>query len=202
MIPFFYSIFIVAAVWLGAVAIVDRFKSIPSTPLLHAGLGLATFFILLVPIGDFPLWKASFSLYPNPSLLTVGLVVAALWRRLFGFALLRATERRAGWIFGAVVGSVLYLHQMIYGRIDLYFWGWNRDAAIWCMAAIGVAFLAAGNRLGVLFLGALIAYSCDTLESANGWDYLIDPVLWLAGLGIFFFRTTFWIFARFRPAAA
>jgi hypothetical protein len=87
-------------------------------------------------------------------------------------------------MFGAITGSVLYLHPIFFRSLDLYYWGWDRAGAAWALAALAGIFLAGGNRLGVLLLGALIAYSVDALESANCWDYLIDPLYWLISLGV------------------
>jgi hypothetical protein len=86
-------------------------------------------------------------------------------------------------MFGACVGSVLYLHPLCFGTIDLYYWGWDREGP-WAIGALAIAFLACGNRLGVLLLLALIAFAVDVLESTNCWDYIIDPFFWLISVTV------------------
>lgn len=141
-----------------------------------AGLGF-------VPIGGLPLWSRVFSFYPNPSLPMLGLVCAALGQRFLGLELLARADWRATWIFGAVTGTILYLHSMTFGAIDLYYWGWERDSAAWVLAAVTTGFLARGNRFGLVLLAALMAYAVGALESENCWDYVMDPFYWLFSLG-------------------
>jgi hypothetical protein len=146
--------------------------------------GTATVLLLFVPVGGVPLWNRVFSFYPNPSLPMLGVVSAALWSRLFGLAVFRRSEWSAIWIFGAVVGSALYLQSTSFGMVDLYYWGWDREAFAWVIAAGAAAFLACGSRCGVLLLAALVAYSVTALESQNGWDYVIDPFYWMISVGV------------------
>ena len=85
---------------------------------------------------------------------------------------------------------------MLFGSLDLYYWGWDREGAGWCLAALAVVFLARGNRFGVLLLAALLAHGVDALESANCWDYVIDPFYWLIGVGVTATRSVAWFLAR------
>jgi hypothetical protein len=84
----------------------------------------------------------------------------------------------------AFAGSALYLHPMFLGAVDLYYWGWERTWAVWGLAAMAGVLLLWGNRLGVLFLAALIAYAVNALESQNCWDYIMDPFYWLISVGV------------------
>ena len=111
-------------------------------------------------------------------------MAASIGRQLGGRAILKAADWRALWRFGAIGGSVLYLHPLVFRSVDLYYWGWHHDVAVWSMAALALTALAFGNRAGVLFLAGLIAYELQALESHNGWDYLVDPIFWLICLGL------------------
>lgn len=194
----FYAVYVVAVVWLGLLWAAAKKKGRALSVLQRLGVGLVAAGSLLIMVDGLPLWSAVFSLYPNPSLLLVGMVTVALWKRLTGISLFRPEEWRAGWLFGAVGGCTLYLHSMVHGPYDLYFFGWDRETVIACTAGLGVVFLVNGNRFGILFIAALLAFGADILESANGWDYLIDPAYWLIGTTITTIHGFSWLIRQVR----
>lgn len=152
--------------------------------LISAVFGIVTMLMLFVPVSGLPIWSWAFTFCPNPSLPMLGMVCAALWQHLCGMPVFKPADWHATWIFGAVAGTALYLHPLVLPSLDLYYWGWDRSAAVWTLAGVAVVFLAWGNRLGVLCLAALIAFELDALESRNCWDYVIDPFYWLISLGL------------------
>jgi hypothetical protein len=184
IVSVFYALVSMATLWLVLLWMVARLGLTRFALLIKVVCGLATPLLLFLPVGGLPLWSSAFSFFPNPSLPALGVVSAALCRSLCGVTILKPADWRATWMFGAITGSVLYLHPIFFRSLDLYYWGWDRAGAAWALAALAGIFLAGGNRLGVLLLGALIAYSVDALESANCWDYLIDPLYWLISLGV------------------
>ncbi len=114
----------------------------------------------------------------------LGIAFAGLWFRLFEVALFKRGDWNAIWVFGCVGGCVLYLHPMMFGAVDLYFWGWDRAVSAWSVGVVAIAFLAFGSRLGILLLGALLAYRVAALESLNCWDYVMDPMYWMISCGV------------------
>jgi hypothetical protein len=185
LVPVFYASVAGAALWLALLWTSSRReKAVRRRRFTQLAFGVTTILLLFVPFGGVPLWNRAFSFYPNPSLPVLGIVCAALWQRLFGLPVFKSSDWRAIWGFGAVAGSVLYLHPLVVGAADFYYWGWDRIAAIWILAGLAVALLAWGSRLGVLLLAALIAYAVTALESQNAWDYLVDPFYWLISLGV------------------
>ncbi|MEO7412246.1 MAG: hypothetical protein ABIZ81_02725 [Opitutaceae bacterium] len=175
----FYAVVAVALFWLALLWLCTRFKIKRRSRAVKTLFGVVTVLTVFVPINGVPLWNRVFSFYPNPSLPMLGMACAALWQRLVGIVILKPADWRATWIFGAIAGSVLYLHPMFFGAVDFYYWGWERNSATWSLAALSIVFLVRGNRFGVLCLAALIAYAVGALESKNGWDYLMDPFYWL-----------------------
>jgi len=159
-------------------------------PALAAKLttGLVTGLILLLPVQGASIGCWAHGLHPNPSLPGVGLIVAALGYRLFGLVLLRPADLRALLIYGAIAGGVLYLHPFWSSTADLYYLGWLDTAAIWTIAVLALTFLAAGNRMGVILLFALLAFAFSALESDNAWDYLIDPITWMVCTSLLMLR--------------
>lgn len=184
MEPVFSVLVCAGALWLGLLWAGSRLNCGRRGSGMKAGSGVATVILLFAPMGGVPLWSWAFSFFPNPSLPILGMICAALWRHLGGGSILGPADWRATWIFGAVAGTVLYLHPWFFGAIDLYYWGWHTDVAVVGLATFAVVLLACGNRLGLIFLFALIAYRLGALESQNCWDYVIDPFYWLVSLGL------------------
>ena len=165
-------------------------------------LGVATVFLLFAPAGRLSVWSWAFSICPNPSVPMLGVICAALWRNLFGVAVFKPADWRATWNFGAVAGTLLYLHPFAVGALDLYYWGWHPVVALSALAGLAILLLAWGNRLGVLLLAALFAFELETLESQNCWDYVVDPFFWIVSLGFVIARAfRAWRGGRVRPGA-
>ncbi len=182
MVQTFSALMLVAALWIGGLWLSGQLQGRVCTRRVNLSFGVAAILILFLPVSGMRLWSVAFSFCPNPSLPLLGMVCVALWQRLFGTRIFRPADWQAAWLFGAIAGSALHLHPMVLGSLDLYYWGWDREVAAWCLAALAMVFLVCGNRLGVLLLAALIAFAVDALESANCWDYVIDPFYWMIGV--------------------
>lgn len=182
--PFLYGLTCGATVWLGVRWLGARCRLNVACPVVKTAGAVLTAIVLLVPIGELPLWKWAFSVCPNPSLPMLGMICAALWPHLGGRTIFKPADWRMLIGFGAGAGTLLYLHPVFLPSFDFYYWGWHHEVAVWGMATLALTALACGNRGGVLFLAALIAYELEALESHNGWDYLVDPIHWLICLGL------------------
>lgn len=180
----FYGLVCAATLWLALLWAASRLTITTPGWAVKLAFGAATVLLLFWPTTGLPLWKWMFSFCPNPSLPLLGLVCAALWQRLRGVEVFTAADWRAAWIFGAVAGCGLYLQPFGFEAADLYFWGWHHRLAVWVIAGLAVLFLCWGNRLGVLFAAALVAYELQALDSHNSWDYVIDPIYWLISSGV------------------
>jgi hypothetical protein len=146
--------------------------------------GIATILALFVPLDGPPLWNRVFSFYANPCLPMLGIVCTGVWARLLGLHIFRPADWQGIWIFGASAGTALYLHAIVLGNFDLYYWGWDRRVSAILLGTLAVVSLACGNRLGVLLLAGLVSYAVTALESHNCWDYIVDPLYWVTSLGV------------------
>ncbi len=198
MVQPFYTLMLLATLWFGVLWLSARLRGRGCSRRVNLVLGIVAVLLLFVPVSGMRLWSLAFSFCPNPSLPLLGMVCAGLWQQLFGVVVFRSADWRATWLFGAIAGSALYLHPMVFGSLDLYYWGWDRSGAVWCLAALAVVFLARGNRHGVLLLAALMAFALDALESANCWDYVIDPFYWLIGGLVTLVRGAAWLRGHWR----
>ena len=202
LLPVIHGLTIAAILWLGLCGLADRLRRVRAGALLELALGLVAVGVLLLPFGEASLWRRIFTVHANPSLPLLGIVGASLHQRFRGRPWFSREDCRAIWWFGAVGGTLLYLHPLSGLGIDFYYWGWERTFAAWGVAGAAAVLLAVGNRLGLLLLSGLAAYAFDALESQNCWDYLIDPTYWLAGVLLVARATIRRGLVWFRPAAA
>ena len=182
LLPSFASLLAFATLWLVVLKLLVRVSRLPAGLRNNSILAMGALLLVLVPVGGLPIWRWLFSLYPNPCLPMLGLLLAQHGPRFFGFRVFEEADWNATWRFGAIVGTIVFLHPVLFGGIDFYYWGWNRDLAAWLIAAVAIAFLALGNHFGLLLAGSLIVFLVGGLESKNGWDYVIDPIFWIASL--------------------
>jgi hypothetical protein len=184
MISSYYSMGLVAVIWLVLLWAGTRRSGGACRRSVKLIFGFTAVLLLFLPVGGLRLWSWTFGFCPNPSFPLIGVVCAGLWQRLFGLEVFKPADWNATWLFGAVAGSVLYLHPMLVGSLDLYYWGWEPAVSAGGLAALAITFLAFGNRFGVLLLGALLGYSLRALESENAWDYSLDPLYWIVSVAV------------------
>lgn len=145
---------------------------------------LATAGLLLLlwwPAGPagLPLLAAVRGISSDFSVTLVLLAGLGAWRRWRGMPALPRRELSA--LYGAVAVAAVFLYPLALGWTDwdAYRLGWG-SLGLWSgLLAVSVAAWVCGLRLlpGMIAAG-LLGWSFGLLESANLWDYLLDP--WLA----------------------
>lgn len=166
---------VLACTWIGQVLLggwtgrrLPRW-SLPPAMILLAG-------ILAIPAGGLPLarWLAPITGHVSPVLL--GLMAIGVLTRGGADLGWGRNEWGAAWGFGLLASLSLYPWALGWSAHDPYAWGWE-PAWPWAVAGIGGAALAiAGNRFAVVLALAPIVFLAGGLESANAWDYLVDPI--------------------------
>jgi hypothetical protein len=184
LVRFFYLAAFVTITWWMLVSVLGRFKNRFEKPGARIACAAVAVIVSFLPIGGLPLWQSVYGVWTNPSIPLFAMVAASLAHRVFGVTLLPATERRAVWIFGGVVGTLLYFHPTVFRGLDLYYLGWDRRGSVIVLGVAAIVLLALGKRVGVLFFAAFVAFALGVLESGNCWDYVIDPFYWLISLGV------------------
>jgi hypothetical protein len=140
------------------------------------------FALVMVPMGGWPpaRWLAGVGFVPSVPLLALGL--DAVWRAGADRPWLPARDRMGLALWGALGGLTLYASALGLTRFNLYELGWG--IALWWPVAVAVVVLVwRGSRAGVVLALAGLAWQLGMLESANLWDYLLDPVFCLVSLG-------------------
>lgn len=166
---------VLACTWIGQVLLgrwtggrLSRW-SMPASMALFAG-------VAAIPADGLPLgrWLAPITGHVSPVLL--GLMAIGVLKRGGLGVRWGKNEWGAAWGFGVLASLALYPWALGWSAHDPYAWGWG-PGWIWGVAGIGGAALAiAGNRFAGVLALAPIVFLAGGLESANAWDYFIDPI--------------------------
>lgn len=139
------------------------------------------FLLLWLPVGvaHLPVLAYVRGVSSDPSITLLVLACLDLRQRLFGYAGLEQREYKA--LLGVLAVAALFLYPLAlgWGDWDSYRPGWGSFVMLLALLALSLLCWARGFRLVPLVVAlALLAWTVGLLESANLWDYLIDP--WLA----------------------
>ncbi len=64
--------------------------------------------------------------------------------------------------------------------LDPYAWGYDSIALLAAVIITAlIAWLAGSNRIAIILAVAILAWAAGWHESANLWDYILDPILGL-----------------------
>ena len=138
--------------------------------------------LLQVPIRGFSVASWVRGVSADFSIPFMGLLAIAAWEHEFRRKAFSKADWTAVWAFGAVAGLVLYPLALGLGSFDPYGWGSSFSPLFVISAALTAVLLWKQNRFGLLLLLAIAAYHMRLLESANYWDYLLDPIYCLASV--------------------
>ena len=138
--------------------------------------------MLLLPIQGIPIAEWVRGVSANFSVPFTGLLGLAVWEGEFRRKLFSKTDWTTAWAFGVVAGLGLYPLALGLGSFDPYEWGWSFSPLFVISAVLTALLLWKQSRFGLLLLLAIAAYHLRLLESANYWDYLLDPVYCLASI--------------------
>jgi hypothetical protein len=152
-------------------------------PPVRLGFAAAIAILSLIPVGGISGFTLVFSVLGPLSVATILGLGLSLGLSLRVFTEAARQDLRAAAAVVAVLGIVLYP-----GAIGLLPWDTYRlgfQGATLPAALIVIAFAAAAAGLLVVPLWiavAAIAWQASLFASLNLWDYLIDPLAWLASL--------------------
>ena len=112
------------------------------------------------------------------SVLTLIIFANILAQRLFEHRLLEPATRSRLLKAIALAGAVFYPLALGVSAFDPYRLGYSPLflSALLCLVSI-IAWLRSERGIAVILLLPLIAFNLNLFESANLWDYLLDPIL-------------------------
>lgn len=132
-----------------------------------------------IPLHGLPLNRWVAGVVPGFSIPLLALLLHATQRALGGGGFLRAADLRSLGSVVTITGLVFYPLALGWGSWDPYPLGWGSGVLFGVGAALSALLLMRRIRLGWVLLAAILAWHLQALESANYWDYLLDPLLFL-----------------------
>lgn len=146
----------------------------------------ACFVLFWLPAGaaKLPLLAYIRGVSSDLSVTLIALACLFVARRLIGFPAVSGREKASlSWVIAAAAVA-LYPLSLGWGNWDFYRTGWGSFGLLATLLLLALFTWVRGLRLLPLLIGlSLLAWSAGLMESANLWDYLLDP--WLA-LAAFF----------------
>jgi hypothetical protein len=139
-------------------------------------LGLMAAGFLLLPVQGYSIAGWVRGVNANFSVPFTALIALAVWEGEFGRRFFSKADWATAWAFGTAVGLCFYPLALGWGSFDPYEWGWSFSPLFIASAVLTAFLLWKQNRFGLLLLLAIAAYHLRVLESANYWDYLLDPL--------------------------
>jgi hypothetical protein len=135
---------------------------------------------ILLPSPDNSLMRWLAAATGELSIPTVVLLCGYILRRQTGVVLLDRQARVQLYLWLLLAGVVLYPASLGLGMVDPYRIGYD----IWLsllMAALALVYLLLRRySLGMLFMLVLVTAESGVFGSVNTWDYLLDPLIWIA----------------------
>ncbi len=151
--------------------------------------------IVAVPVGGIPLARWLISLNANFSIPFTALLLIKVWQKATGISSVDSTEKQSKtlfetksirffWFFGAVSGLVLYPMALGAAPWDPYLLGWRFSPLFMVMMVLTLYLIYKKESLGVALAFSILAFNLKLLESANFWDYLIDPFFAITSVAV------------------
>jgi hypothetical protein len=133
---------------------------------------------LFVPVHGLSISQWLRSALGELSLLTWLVFANILAQRLFDFSLLQPASRNSLLLGVILVSVVFYPMALGVSQADPYYYGYAPTgmALLLCMVSL-LAWIKSRRDLAIILLLPLLGFNVHLLESANLWDYLLDPVL-------------------------
>jgi len=165
----------------------------------RAALAILAAILALAPLGDLPPAAYLRGATGDLSITTVLLLLRFVLGRQFGWSPMEARERLALQTLISASALALYPLALGLGLFDPYRLGFGSP---WLAGAVSLAALAAWRaRMPFAALCAalaLLAWAGGWYESANLWDYLLDPLLAAWAMGALALRGAKRLLARAR----
>lgn len=145
-------------------------------------LSIVSLLIMGFPLAGLPLARWLTGLNANFSIPLTAILFVHVYKGFTKVQLLDSRGHLACWICSLGLGVLLYPMALGLGPWDPYGAGWSLSWLFLLTLALTLLLLLLRNPFSVVLLAALLAHNLGLLESANYWDYLVDPLLVLLSL--------------------
>lgn len=85
-------------------------------------------------------------------------------------------------------GCILYLSTFGFIEFDVYSLGYLSPLMLAIIGIITLLLIIFNNNLGIIYLISLVCFTLHLQASNNIWDYIIDPLQWIAILSVLISR--------------
>ncbi|MET1045770.1 MAG: hypothetical protein ABWX70_03570 [Hyphomicrobium sp.] len=170
------------------------------SPLKRVAVGAIVVLVAMgIPVSVRSLFGWTVSAVERPSLPGFFLLVALAVSAAMGWQIARFAEFRFATLVLAVTGFVLYPGAAGFLNYDTYVIGYSGYLLPAAIAVVIAYALWRGYLLTALALNtAVAAFLLGAGESRNLWDYVIDPIAWIIGLGASIAIATGMVIGKFR----
>jgi hypothetical protein len=138
--------------------------------------------VMLLPVAGAAIARRVAGISANFSVPFTCMLAVAAWQLAFARRVISERDWTTAWTFGASGGLALYPMALGLGSVDPYEWGWEFSPLFVVVGALTVWLIWARSTFAVALLLAALAFHLGVLESTNYWDYLLDPIYFLASI--------------------
>ena len=154
--------------------VAERLSAVFRTKIVLLTLTIALSFIIIEQVSVAGYIRG---IVADLSITTVVILAAACYSALSGQAVINNAERVAAGILLLSGGVFLYPMSLGWGSFDPYQYGYYPGILGALLSGLTLIALFVGFQMTVIcLLAGLLAYTYRLLDSANLWDYLIDPL--------------------------
>lgn len=114
------------------------------------------------------------------SIVTLILLAGFISRRLSGREIISYHARRHLYFLVLLTGFLLYPATLGLSAYDPYRAGFGLVLPLLLIALALLYWVLRQHQLAIILLIVVIAWKLEIMTSLNTWDYLLDPLLWLA----------------------
>ena len=134
----------------------------------------------LVPFGENSLYDWLKGATGELSILTLFLLTGFIIRHLAGWEVISFHTRHHLYFFILLTGFLLYPATLGLSAFDPYSAGFDIVLSLLLLALSLLYWILKQRQFAVILLSVVAAWKLGIMSSLNAWDYLLDPLLWLA----------------------
>jgi len=140
---------------------------------------LPVLLLSLIPIAGSSLWLWINGAVGELSIMSMIVLTSFILRSLTAWSLLETGTRKHLYYLILAAGFLLYPATLGLSMFDPYTLGFGFELSLFLLALSIIYWILKFRQVAVVLLLVVAAEAVGVLISANTWDYLVDPLLWL-----------------------
>jgi hypothetical protein len=135
---------------------------------------------VILPVAGSNPWKWINGAIGELSIMTMILLAGFIIRKLTGFSLTGFNTRLHIYLLIFIAGLLLFPATLGLTQFDPYSLGYRFELSLFLLVLSILYWILQQRQLAIILLIIVAANETGILSSNNTWDYLIDPLLWIA----------------------